>query len=500
MAFRIPSLSETRDFVIAVGKAVFPDRNYGNLRSYLARRATFLSAAVSQLHAHIAGVQDDVMPDTASDDGPIDRWGSIVGVDRKVATPARKAAAGRVYGTPATAVEAGEELVHQASGLRYQIATSTTVGGSEYVDADIVAIDTGSQTKIEAGEVLEFVSTPAGLQTAVVLQADLNEDGYDDEAFGAYRKRVLATFSDPTAGGTQADYVAWMLEIEAVAAAFCYPNRAGLGTVDVVALHTGSGAARELDAGDQEEVLDYIGERAPSQIAGVGGSLRHLDVDLDEQDVEIVLEPNGEAANAFDWTGGPLTVATWTAGTRTLEFTADRPASMKAGHRICLKGIASDQDGTEYTIEALGGADDEIILEESPTVAPVATDLVYSGGPLVTPIRDAIVAHMNGEDVYAGRNRIPRTQGQLDADGESVVGLEVLAEGIGPANPEGTYGSWNGSLLRSLLYQIAMYKAGVRNVTIPTPAADVDAEDFEFPNDEQIGLIVPGAVLVRGST
>jgi uncharacterized phage protein gp47/JayE len=500
MAFVIPSLSETRDFVIAVGKAVFPDRNYGNLRSYLARRATFLAAAVTQLHAHISSVQDDVMPDSASDGAPINRWGTITGTDRKSATAARKSSAGRVYGVAATAVDAGEELLHQASGLRYEIATSTTIGGSGYVDADIVAIDTGSQTKIEAGQILQFVSTPAGLQTGVVLQADLDEDGYDDEAFGAYRKRVLATFSEPTAGGTDADYVAWMLEIEGVSSAFCYANRAGLGTVDVLALHTGSGTARELDSGDQEEVLEYLEERAPSQVAGVNGSLRHLDVVIDEQDVELVLDPNGEAAYAFDWTGGPMTVATWTSATRTLEFTADRPASMKAGHRIVLKGVGSAQDGTEYTIEALGAADDEIILEEAPTVDPVATDLVYSGGPLTTPIRDAIVAHMNGEDVYAGRNRIPRTQGQLDEDGESVVGLEVLAEGIGPANPDGAYGAWNGSLLRSLLFQIAMYKAGVRNVTISTPAADVDAEDYEFPLDEQIGLIAPGSVLVRGST
>ncbi len=76
----------------------------------------------------------------------------------------------------------------------------------------------------------------------------------------------------------------------------------------------------------------------------------------------------------------------------------------------------------------------------------------------------------------------------------------MLVEGIGPANPGGIYGPWNGNLLCSLLYQVAMYKGGVRNVTIATPASDVEADDPEFPDDGTIGLIVPGSVLVRGST
>jgi hypothetical protein len=493
VAFKIPSLSETRDFLLAVGKAVFPDRNYGNLRSYHSRRATFLAAAVTQLHAHIDSVQDDVMPDTASDDGPIDRWGAILGVTRKSATPARKSAALRVYGTAATPVDQGEELVHAASGLRYQVAANATVGGGGSVDVDVEAIDTGAQTKLDAGQVLQFVATPAGLRGSALLVLDIDEDGYDDEPFGAYRKRVLAVFSEPTAGGTQADYVAWVLELEGVSSAYAYPNRAGLGTVDLVGLHTGSGSARELDAGDQATLLAYV--RAPSQIAGVGGALRHLDVVIEEEDVEIVLEPSGEAAYAFDWIGGPMTVAVWTAGTRTLQFTANRPASMKAGHRVVIKGVASAQRGEEHTIEALSGAD-SIILEDVPDVAPAATDLVYSGGPLVTPIRDAIVAHMNGETVYAGRSRVPTPESSL----ESTVGLEVIAEGIGPANPGGAYGTWIGDLLRSVLYQIAMYKGGVRNLTIVEPATDVEATDYEFPDDDQIGLIAPGAVIIRGST
>ena len=492
--FKIPSLSEMRDLLIGVGKAIFPDRNYGNLRSYHARRATFLAAATTQLHSHIDSVQKDVMPNQATD-GPLDEWGDIKGIIRKGATPARKASAGRVRGLNGTPVDADEELILPSSGLRYKISNATSVPAALFIDADIVAIDTGEQTKLLAGVVLEFVATPAGLETQVVLQDDLDEDGYDTEQFGAYRKRVLASFSDETSGGSQSDYVKWALELEGVSQAYAYPNRAGFGTVDLVALHTGSGAARVLSAGEVAELLAYVKTKAPAHIAGVPGALRALLVETDAQAVEIVLTPNGEAAHAFDWTDGPLTVAAWTAGTRSLQFTTDLPSTLKAGHRGCFDGVATAQDGREYTIEAISAAD-TVILEEAPTVAPAATDLFYSGGPLVTPIRNAILAHMNGETIYAGKNRVPLAESAVD----STVGLEVLVDGIGPANPAGVYGTWSGGLIRAVIGNIAIYKAGVRNYTIPLPAADYEAEDDVFPLDDQVHMIIPLSVLVRGAT
>lgn len=494
MAFKIPSLSETREMVLAVKKALFPDRNLGNLRSYHARRATVLAAAVTQVHAHVDSIQRDLIPSTAPDDGPIDDWGSIKGVTRKGASSARKAASGRVLGTSGTAIDQGEELLHASSGLRFQVSTATTVPVAGVVDVDISAVDTGAQTRLLKGEVLEFVSTPVGLQSQVVLQKDLDEDGFDREQYGAYRARVLEAFSSRKSGGSQADYVAWSLEVEGVTYAYAYPNRGGIGTVDIVGLHAGTGATRELTSGEAAELLAYLKTKAPAPIAALNGPLRVLDIVIDPQDVEIVLTPNGESAYAFDWAGGPLTVLSWTAGTRELRFTATLPTSMAAGHRLVLKGVASAQDGREYQIEALSGTD-KVILAAAPTVAPAATDLAYPGGPLVSPIRNAIVAHLNGETVYL-KDGSPLPEGSL----ESSVGLDVIAEGIGPANPNGVYGTWSGGIIRNVLAQITMSKRGVRNLSIVTPATDYEATDDAFPLDTQIHLIAPDAVLVRGAT
>lgn len=501
-------MSETREMLLAVGKALFPDRNFGNLRSYHARRATFLAAATTQLHSHVETVKRHLMPTTQPDEDLDDGWGFVKDVARKGATSARKAAAGRVSGNSGTAVTQGLELVHQSSGLRFQIATATMVPVSEVVDADIEAIDTGAQTRLLTGEVLEFVAPPPGLQTQVVLVKDLDEDGFDQEQYGSYLGRILEAFSSRKSGGSQGDYVAWAKSVEGVTYAYVYPNRAGIGSIDVVGLHAGTGATRLLDLAERNELLAYLQTKAPAPIAATNGPLRVLEVVIDAPaggtalplatDIEIVLTPSGESAYAFDWAGGPLTVAAWTAGTRSLQFTAPLPASMKAGHRLSLRSVGvyagTMQDGAELTIEALSGAD-TVILETAPVVAPVAGDLAYSGGPLVTPIRRAILAHLNGESVFLSAGA-PVPASALD----SAVGLDVIAEGIGPANPDGKYGTWSGGIIRNVLSQIAMSKRGVRNLAIVSPAADVEATDDAFPNDDRIHLFAPTLVLVRGAT
>lgn len=498
MAYTIPSMSSSREFLVALFKALFNDRNVGSPRSYHARRITVLAGGVTQLHAHTDSAQKDLMP-TSSGDGFIDEWGDINGTGaRKGATPARKSAAGRVRGTAASVADIGEELIHPASGLTFKLGTTATIPGVAplYEDADIIGVSTGSATRLAAGEVLEFVNAIPGIETQVVLQKDLDEDGYDAEQFGAYRRRVLDRFRLPTSGGNQTDYVAWMKAVEGVSYAFAYPNRAGLGTVDVVALHTGTGTARELLTDEREEVLDAIRLVAPASVAATDGPLpyplRYLLIDEDPQIVKVRIQTNGEAAYAFDWddTAG-YTVLTFVG--KVLTFAGGAiPPSLKAGHRLTFEGVASVQDGLEFKVEAVTGAA-TVTLEEAPAVLPVATDIIRSGGPLVTPIRDAILGHVNGETVYAGKNRVPLAESDVD----STVGLEVIAEGIGPANPGGAYGTWSGGLIRAVLSQIALYKAGVRNVDVVTPAADYEAEDPDFPDDDSIGMITPAAVYVQ---
>lgn len=502
--FDQPSLDETRRIIIALGKALFPELNFDSRRSYHGRRATLIAGAATQLAFHIDSAQQDLHPLTARDGKPINDWGNAVRVVRKGATAARKSAAARIRGAAGATVTSGEQLVHDETGLLFQIDQNVTIPGifgvdpPSFFDADIAGVDTGSQTRLEANSNVTFLNPPLGIEPIVVIQIDLDEDGFDEEAFGSYRARFLRTFSETPSGGNAEDFVTWARTLPFVASAYPYPNRNGRGTIDVVAFYAASGSSRSLTSDDRDAVKAYIQTQAPFQISGAGGGLRVLLTVPDEQRVEIRLTPNGVPAFDFDWSdAGPPEVAGWTLATRELQFDAALPASLRAGHRLTLDGTG--QDGREFKIESISGSD-TVILEKAPAVDPAVGTKIYSGGPLVTPVRDAIVAHLNGEAVYAGRGLTPIPEsktGISNPAAQSIIGLDILAEGIGSSNPAGLYGRWAGGIQLGTIFKLATYKAGVRNAVIVTPVADYEPLDDPFPTSDQIHYVVPGAIIVR---
>ncbi|MDQ3153622.1 MAG: baseplate J/gp47 family protein [Actinomycetota bacterium] len=459
MAFTLPTLTESRDFLIALMKALLPDRDVTR-KAFLFKFLTSVAAGVTDLHAHINEDQKDLLPDTASGVA-LDRWGALVGVTRKGATPARKSAALSITGTLAATVAIGDELTHEPSGLSFQVNEAEAIPAGLTVNVDIVAIDTGSATRLDAGEVLTFVSAPTGINPDAVLVLDLDEGGDDVESDGAYRKRILDRMSTPALGGSQADYVAWATSVTDIAAAYAYPGRAGLGSVDVAALHAGSGSARLLTAGEITDLLAKLEELAPANV-----ELRVLTVEDVEVDTEVTVWPNGEAAYEFDWDDtAALVVSTWTAGTRTIVFTTARPASMRAGDRIVIDPATPYEGaGEQHVIESLSSTN-AVVLEEAPSTAPVATDLVYSGGTLVDEVRDAILEHFDE---------------------------------LGTSNTDAAaYGSWDANVRPENLYRIAQLTNGVRRSAVVLPAATVEPEDNQYPDDGTVFLATPRITIVR---
>lgn len=461
MAFIVQTLDELHEFKLALIKALLPgaDVSRGSF-FWLWTRAE--AGGQADNHAHIAGVLEELLPDSASG-AYLERWAAIAGVTKKSATPARKSNAMRVYGTPASTVTTGDVLTHE-SGQTFQVNENETIPAAGYVDVDILAISTGSSTRLSAGETLTFDAPPTGIEESAELQIDMDEDGDDEEQDGPLRLRILDRFRSPPLGGAQNDYVQWALEVTGVASAYCYPNRAGYGTVDVAALHTGSGSSRLLSAGEVSELQDYLDERRPVSVLGC----RVLTVAEESVSVEALIASTGEAAYEWDWddSTAPI-VSAWNGTTRLLTFTLDRPASMKAGDRLVIKDAAGLGTGQAYTIEALSSTD-AVYLEEVPSIAPVATDVVYSGGPLTEPVREAILA---------------------------------LIDGLGPANPDATrYGDWEGSLRISSLYRATNSVDGVLDASIAAPVATVAATDPAYPDDATVYLLTPVRVLVRRMT
>jgi hypothetical protein len=154
-----------------------------------------------------------------------------------------------------------------------------------------------------------------------VLQLALDEDGTDAEQPTAQ----LATGCSPRCRSrapaeTQADYVAWCLAQLGIAAAFCYPNRAGIGTVDVAALHSGSGTRASSTRRSQHAARGAAGTRTD---AGYGpGPARADDRRGDGERRAHDHDDGRRSTRSTGTTRGPLTVLAWTAGTRTLQFSA----------------------------------------------------------------------------------------------------------------------------------------------------------------------------------
>jgi uncharacterized phage protein gp47/JayE len=489
MPYTLPSLTETQAMLVAAFKAAFPDRSISSRFGFYWKLLRVFSGGITDLHAKQQASQKAVMPSTARG-AELLEWCKITGITRKGATPARKSQALRLRGTNGSTATIGDQLVHQASGLRYQVGNSAVIPVAGFIDVDVIAIDVGALTRLEVGEVLEFLVAPPGINTRAELQLSINEDGFDQELETSLSQRMLATFGKPASGGNDADWQAWCLAYTGVAVAFVYAGRNGIGSIDIVAMHSGNGTTRSLTAPERVSLLAYLIALAPSQLSG--GALRVLETVAQLVTIDIKLQLGGDPQYAMDWndTIAPI-VLTYNATTRLMTFTAARPATMKAGDRIIVAGVASVQDSKVLTIESLSSTD-AVVLVKTPTVAPVATDIVYAAGPLTEPVRRAIEAHINGEIVYA-ESAIPIAASEAG----SKIGLRVLAQGLGPANPLGAYGYWSGTILRSTLQRIATYTTGVNDATVVLPAADLPVADIGFPSTNQIGFAIPQSIVVR---
>lgn len=502
--YRVPSLSQAYQFMIGYARTLLQNRNLGSRSSLYSILINVISAAMTDNNAHIDNVGDQVMPDRTS--GPtLDRWLAIVGTQRKGATPARKSAAGRVRGSVGAAYTLGRQLSHAPTGLVFQLNASGAIPAAGFVDVDIVAVSTGSATRLAAKEVLTFIAQPANIQSSVELQLALDEDGTDGEVDGAGVNRLLSITGTPSAGGNQGDYVNWLLALAGVNAAYCYPNRAGNGSVDLAVLHPGTGTSRYFTDGERAVVLAAIQAVAPTQVGGVGGALRVLKTTPELAHVEMTITTDGTVSAAWDWddTTVPVVLA-WNASTLTMQFSAARPATMKAGDRICILPVntsVTPEDGAPIIINALSGTD-SIVLAAAPQkpgggiATPTAGDKVYAGGQLTDTIRAAIFALINSDSIFAGPSG-PLPGASAASQGISTTQLKLLLSGIGTANPGGIYGSWNGELTITALNTIAAATRGVRKAAVLRPVTDQGSTDYVFPLDGQIGVLAPGYVIVR---
>ncbi len=460
MPFQLPTFEELRDLLIAAMSGRIVDANI-NKRGDVHKRLSVVALGILDNHFHIQQVGLDVLPDTAEGD-QLTRHMTIYGLERKGASGSSGAAALRVFGDVAAVVPASEPMTHLPSGLRFETRSGGVIPAGGFLDVDIAADPSvGELTNLEVDQEVTFDSVPLNLKATARIIVELT-NGQDDERDDDGRDRLLNRIGEPAAGGNRNDWEQFALEAATfVDTAYVYPNRNGLGAVDLAALKAGTGAARLLDAGERAIVLAFVDTVRP-----VSAIARMLETVEAETDVEILIEPEADPTFAFDWNDAtPPTVLSWVAATRTLTFNAVRPIDMTVGHRLVIDTAGSD--GAQRVIEALSGAS-AVVLRDDLAVVPALNDPVYSGGPLTDPVRDNVIA---------------------------------LFDELGPSNPDSVkYGPWEGNLRISTLFERVQTTDGVLDSQILDPVANVEAVDFTFPDDDKVELLTPGKILIRRDT
>ncbi|SER56745.1 Uncharacterized phage protein gp47/JayE [Faunimonas pinastri] len=174
------------------------------------------------------------LPDTAETEW-LDRHAAIWltnadgSTGRKSATYASGTAT--ATGTSGTILPAGTELSGSSGTdtLNFETTSQITIGDTATAVA-IRALDTGSESNLEAGASLSLSTAVAGVSSTATVVALTG--GADAESDDDLRARVLERIQKPPHGGSASDYVLWAKSVTGVTRAWA-GQEAGLGTVTV---------------------------------------------------------------------------------------------------------------------------------------------------------------------------------------------------------------------------------------------------------------------------
>lgn len=179
----------------------------------------------------IAGVQG--LPSSATDDG-LDGWGQVGNRDRNPAAAWQGTI--QVWAEGLSVVPALARLTLRGATTLYEVVTGHTWGApTGYAILSVRAIVAGPASNVEAGDVLQFVSPPAGVTSGCFVYS-VTAYGVDVEDDPTYRPDVIAGVQGAGAqGGNLVDWVAWAKAVPGVFAAVVTSPDAGHVTVKIAA-------------------------------------------------------------------------------------------------------------------------------------------------------------------------------------------------------------------------------------------------------------------------
>lgn len=254
MPFLKPTLRTILGRIIADINARLPGADARLPVSNLNVLSFAISNAVSGLYGYLDWIAKQILPDT-SDEEFFARQASIIGLDRKPASPAT----GNIDLTGTSGTMLTGTLWQRADGVQYQTTSDVSLS-SGAATVEVVAVIAGASSSMTGGA-LSLVSPVAGFDSAGTLVSELS-GGADLETLAAWRARYLTEVRTPPQGGAAADYIKWALAVPGVTRAWCYPGEMGAATV-TVRFTRDNDASIIPDSGEVSDVQDYIDARRP---------------------------------------------------------------------------------------------------------------------------------------------------------------------------------------------------------------------------------------------
>ncbi|EFG7849513.1 baseplate J/gp47 family protein [Shigella sonnei] len=248
MPFFTPTASAIRDALLRDIKNQLPDANISSDSDYFIRASSVASIAEG-IYQHQCWIVRQIFPDTA-DTEYLELHCRTRGITRKPSTKAT----GPITLTGDVGSYADSGLVIKRDDKSYITTEPVTIGSNGQVVVAGLALADGTAGNTAVAQAGMLTTTPDGFDSAVTI--GVMSGGTEKESDTELLTRLLELIRRPPAGGNRHDYKRWALEVPGVSAAYVYPLRRGLGTVDVVITSANNLPSSEIIKNTQAHIDD----------------------------------------------------------------------------------------------------------------------------------------------------------------------------------------------------------------------------------------------------
>jgi len=274
MPYITPAFTALRDTLLRDIKNLLPQANTSGDSDYFVR-ASSVASCVEGLYQHQSWIVRQIFPDTA-DTEYLEQHCALRDIYRKSATSSAGTAI--ATGAPGAEIALGA-IIRLSDGRIYSTTETATIPESGTLLINVKHENSGAAGNVSGG-IGGFVQVGPGVGVDSAV-TDLNAvGGTDIETDKELLSRLLEILRRPPAGGNRHDYKRWAMSVPGVSAAFIYPLRRGLGTVDIVIVADDDVPSSDVLSSVQAYIDDVRPVTAKSSLV-MPPSPVHVDVNIE---------------------------------------------------------------------------------------------------------------------------------------------------------------------------------------------------------------------------